>query len=78
MAERDLILIKVTGDTVRGASDRAADLRRRFGVRAGAFRVVLIGKDGGVKIEAAAPLPARRLFETIDAMPMRRDEMRRR
>lgn len=37
----------------------------------------LIGKDGGIKL-ASRTFPAlRELFATIDAMPMRREEMRR-
>jgi hypothetical protein len=39
---------------------------------------VRIGKDGGDKLTSASPLDAARLFATIDAMPMRREEMRRR
>jgi hypothetical protein len=45
-------------------------------LRAGA--VVLIGKDGGDKLTSASPLDAARLFATIDATPMRREEKRRR
>ena len=41
-----------------------------------AFEAVLIGKDGGEKLRSMAPIPPGRLFETIDAMPMRRQEMR--
>ena len=41
---------------------------------AAAFRVRLIGKDGGVKFDAAAPVSAEALFALIDAMPMRRAE----
>jgi hypothetical protein len=40
--------------------------------------VLLVGKDGGVKLSSSSPLSASTLFGTIDAMPMRIDEMRRR
>ena len=50
--------------------------RKRFGVSLGAFRVVLVGKDGGVKLSSAAPVSAAKLFGLIDSMPMRRLEMR--
>lgn len=76
-ADRDLVLIDVIGDYVRGASDLAATLRRRYDAPAGTFSVVLVGKDGGVKLQSNEPIEARRLFETIDAMPMRRNEARR-
>jgi hypothetical protein len=74
-AERDLVAIEVVGDSVRGASESAAELRSRYGVAAGTFRVLLIGKDGGVKIDARQPVEAGRLFGTIDVMPMRRREV---
>ena len=39
------------------------------------FRVRLVGKDGGVKLDRGAPVDAPTLFALIDAMPMRRAEM---
>ena len=42
------------------------------------FEAVLVGKDGGEKLRATTPLTSERLFEIIDAMPMRRQEMRQR
>jgi hypothetical protein len=41
------------------------------------FRITLVGKDGGTKLTRSTILPAQELFAIIDAMPMRRDEMRR-
>lgn len=41
------------------------------------FQVLLIGLDGSIKLRQAKLLSAASLFETIDAMPMRRTEMRR-
>jgi hypothetical protein len=70
--ERDLVLIEAVGN-----EPAAQDLRRRFGIAPGVFRAVLVGKDGGAKLSEARPIPAERLNETIDAMPMRQDEMRR-
>ena len=40
-----------------------------------AFRVRLVGKDGGVKLDQGAPIETATLFALIDAMPMRRAEM---
>lgn len=70
--ERDLALVEAIGDT----SDARA-LRARFTIEPGAFRVLLIGKDGGAKMSSDAPLGPDRLFPVIDAMPMRRDEINR-
>lgn len=39
------------------------------------FTVILIGKDGGEKLRSDSVLPATKFFTTIDAMPMRKDEM---
>ena len=41
-----------------------------------AFTVLLIGKDGGVKLRRHEPVTIALLTRTIDAMPMRRQEMR--
>lgn len=37
----------------------------------GPTRLLLVGKDGGTKIDQLAPLDARQIFATIDRMPMR-------
>jgi len=82
LAERDVVVVWVVGTAVMsefgpGPGQDARALRARYGVTRGAFRALLVGKDGGVKLSQAAPLDAGRLFATIDAMPMRRDEVRR-
>ncbi len=70
--ERDLVLVEaIDGEAA------SAGLRRRFGVPATGFRAILIGKDGGGKLTASQPLGLDRLYREIDAMPMRRQEMRR-
>ena len=70
MKERDLVVL-----TVVGAAH--PDLRKRFKVSTGDFTVVLVGKDGGEKLRSHQPWSAEQLERTIDAMPMRRDEMRK-
>jgi len=59
------------------ASGRGKILYRRYHVQPGQFRVLLIGKDGHVAFGGPSPLTLRELSARIDAMPMRRDEMRR-
>ena len=39
--------------------------------------VLLVGKDGGVKFEENFPVHPATLFALVDAMPMRRAEMKR-
>ena len=69
--ERDLTVVEIVGDQVRGAGDSAPALRRKFRLPA-TFTAILIGKDGGEKLRSAHPFPAAVLERTIDAMPMRR------
>ena len=39
------------------------------------FRILLIGKDGGIKYESKRSVSLIQLFELIDSMPMRQNEM---
>jgi hypothetical protein len=57
------------------AAEQAA-VRRRFHVHPNDFTVILIGKDGGEKLRSHQPLSLDTLRSTIDAMPMRQDEMK--
>lgn len=58
------------------AGDDAEAARRKFHIAPGDFVVILIGKDGGAKLRSTKPIPMSKLEETIDAMPMRQEEMR--
>ena len=79
--ERVVQVIWVVGDAVQhgadvdaGAIGNASALRQRFGIDAAEFTVVLVGKDGGVKLRSAEPVDACTLHTLIDGMPMRRDQ----
>ena len=81
--DRSVVLVYVVGGDVThdlgpppGMS--AGALRALYRASEGAFRIMLIGKDGGVKIDSPLPLAAIDLFAEIDRMPMRRDEMKKR
>ena len=41
------------------------------------FEVVLIGLDGGIKLRQNYILTCKKLFKTIDVMPMRKSELKR-
>lgn len=79
--DRDLVLVQVLATDKSYANGQlidessAANLRNRFGVNKENFRVILIGKDGGVKRQETTPVQAIAIFEQIDAMPMRQREM---
>lgn len=74
--DRDVTVVEVTGDTVRGATDSAAALRKRWRLPKAAFGVVLVGKDGHAALRRAEPIDRATLVATIDAMPMRRAGLR--
>ena len=69
LIERDVIVIT---DAMR--SDHS-DIRQHFRPRG--FAVLLIGKDGGVKLRKPFPWSAREISRAIDKMPMRQQELRR-
>ena len=53
-------------------------LRKKFSILPGQLIVILIGKDGEVKLRGELPLELSEIFSVIDAMPMRQREMRER
>ena len=59
-----------------GLKERDCVVQTQFGTRS--FSIVLIGKDGGEKLRRTTPLSPEELFAIVDAMPMRRAEMRER
>jgi hypothetical protein len=73
MSERQIVLIEAAGDDQHSRS-----VRSQLSIGDTAFRVVLVGKDGNAAVSSSKPLTADALFGKVDAMPMRRDEMRRR
>lgn len=72
--ERDLLRF----DYLEAGGTRGSALRTRYGVKAGQFRVLLIGKDGHVASGGPTPISLSDLNAQVDRMPMRREEMRER
>ena len=70
LAERDVIVLTDTDPSAAGPLREA--LRPR------GFMLVLIGKDGGVKLRKPFPWDVRELSRTIDKMPTRQREIRER
>jgi hypothetical protein len=81
--ERDLLVFHVLEQGKSFMNSReispaeARALRQRFRIAPGAFMVVLVGKDGGVKLERAAKVTLADIFGLIDSMPMRQQEMQK-
>ncbi|NNK79290.1 MAG: DUF4174 domain-containing protein [Litoreibacter sp.] len=68
LADRDVVILTDT--------DPAAKSALRMKLRPRGFMLVLIGKDGGVKLRKPAPWDVRELGRVIDKMPMRQQELR--
>ena len=81
VVERELVILEITeqgqsragNQLLSGKSVQA--IRKRLGVETGPFQVLLIGKDGGVKLRSREPVSTKDLFGLIDSMPMRQQEM---
>ena len=56
------------------ATDAAA-LQSRYDIKRDQFAALLVGKDGGEKYRLYEPPDLDSIFDLIDAMPMRQDEM---
>ncbi|MCU0226678.1 MAG: DUF4174 domain-containing protein [Bryobacterales bacterium] len=82
MEERDLVWVPlVTGETAKAAGRAVSvaaqqQLRRQYEVADQDFAVLLVGRDGGVKLRQNTPVDAPALFALIDSMPMRQQEVR--
>lgn len=70
MRERDVVVLTDT--------DPAARSTLRTKLRPRGFQLVLVGKDGGVKLRKPFPWSVRELSRSIDKMPMREREIRER
>jgi hypothetical protein len=82
ISDRDLIVFKILETGTSRLEDEpltpetAEELRRRFDVEPGRFTVILIGKDGGVKMVSENRADLEEIFDRIDSMPMRKREMK--
>jgi hypothetical protein len=88
LQQRDIVLVPVLSPgtldqafrnsptiSSMSSSDQLA-ARKHFHIAPDELTVLLIGKDGGEKFRSHQPISAEQLFNLIDAMPMRRQEMR--
>ncbi|QKG58378.1 DUF4174 domain-containing protein [Hymenobacter sp. BRD128] len=74
LAARDFKIIEVFYDQLSPA-DRWC-WTHQLGQPLAGFRLLLIGKDGGVKRTETQPLASAALFSTVDKMPMARKEIK--
>ena len=79
--DRDLIVFEVPAqgparmNTSPLNKKEADSIRNHFAVPSNAFNLILVGKDGGIKLKRSDPVDLREVFGLIDSMPMRQREM---
>ena len=80
--DRDLIVFELPAQgparmNTRFLNQKEADsIRDHFAVPGNAFSLILVGKDGGIKLKRSDQVDLREVFGLIDSMPMRQREMR--
>jgi len=81
LLERDLIIFTVSPHRIINLIERktanlsAEQLWDKYSRQGEGFQYILIGKDGGIKLDKNEFIPNDYLFAVIDAMPMRKREM---
>ena len=83
LLDRDLVVVSITDglvaiDGVVSQHWNVEQLVQALDLPRQEFSIVLIGKDGGVKLRSGEPVDVETLFALIDSMPMRQREMRER
>jgi len=81
LEERKLVIYSVMPDQYKKGIDaeswiNSTRLNDRYRQEGKEFEVLLLGLDGGVKLRQSEILSIEKLFAIIDAMPMRRNELR--
>lgn len=80
--DRDLIILHLFSDGNSFSENQeisardAKRLRNEFNIEKSQFTIILMGKDGTEKLREEELLSTDRLFNVIDAMPMRQREMK--
>ena len=80
--DRDLVVFEVLAQdssrmkTTSLDRQQADSIRDHFAVPRNIFSLILVGKDGGIKLKRNDQVDLGAVFELIDSMPMRQDEMR--
>lgn len=81
LEERKLVIYSVMPDQYKkgmGSDNwiKSSRIHNRYSEEDKEFEVILLGLDGGIKLRQSEILSIEKLFATIDAMPMRRNEKR--
>jgi hypothetical protein len=79
--DRDLLVFEIVRRGLSRMNTTSLDpvtvdsIRKYYSVPQSTFKVILVGKDGGVKLTQYGMANLEEIFERIDAMPMRKNEM---
>jgi len=82
VVDRDLVIFEILESGPSSINTNwldpqtAQSLRDKFNIARSEFTVILIGKDGGIKLNRQDQTRLEDVFALIDAMPMRQEEMR--
>ena len=80
--DRNLIVFEVPAqgsarmNTIPLDRKDADSIRNHFAISSDTFSLILVGKDGGIKLKRSDQVDLTEVFELIDSMPMRQREMR--
>jgi len=80
--DRDLIVFEVPAkgparmSTTPLDRQQADSIRNHFDITSNTFSLILVGKDGGIKLKSDDRVDLSAVFGLIDSMPMRQNEMR--
>ena len=79
--QRDLLIFRVTPETVYSSNGNPTELEAStiydgYGLASNFNGVLLLGKDGGMKLKKPFEVSTQQIFTLIDGMPMRKREMR--
>ncbi|WP_276120081.1 DUF4174 domain-containing protein [Pararhizobium qamdonense] len=79
LAERDIVVIRVSKEGASSAYGNipalnSAKLRKDAKIEDDGFHVVLVGKDGGIKLRSEDIVGNVEMFDLVDSMPMRQAE----
>jgi len=81
LEDRDLIVFEVPAQGPARMNTNPLDrkeansIRNHFAVPSDTFSLILIGKDGGIKLKRSDQVDLSEVFGLIDSMPMRQREM---
>ena len=81
--DRDLIVFEVPAQGPARMNNSPLDrkeadsIRTHFAIPSNTFSLILVGKDGGIKLKSKDRVDLSDVFGLIDSMPMRQREMQR-